>query len=170
MPFLVWLFTGPRTGTGLYAHGPLSSTGSASYSTVVFRVPHQNWTLCAWSHFWYRAMPFPFSNFRWSTQREGGSASLAIRLPRLFCEWTPAWARKQRKRTVNAVLEMGFLTSGNGTITGNEPPFSITGKFWVFLLTFTLFFILPICIHFQIIVVILHYLPFYLHLVEINCI
>jgi hypothetical protein len=52
----------------------------------------------------------------------GGSASLAIRLPRLFCD------RKRRKRTVNAVPEMGFLISGNGTITGNGPLISSTGK------------------------------------------
>ena len=52
----------------------------------------------------------------------GGSASLAIRLPRIFCD------RKRRKRTVNAVPEMGFLISGNGTITGNGPLISSTGK------------------------------------------
>ena len=69
MPFLVQSFTGPRTGTGLYAHDPISSTGlcqfrygcvkgpvpkldpmrmvpfpvpcSASSGTVVFRVPYK---------------------------------------------------------------------------------------------------------------------------------
>ena len=34
---------------------------------------------------------------------------------------------------------------------------------------FTLVFVLSVCIHFQIAVVILYYLPFYLHLVAIHC-
>ena len=70
MPFPAQSFTGPRTGTGLYARGPISGTGlcqfryghflgpvlelasmcvvpfpvpgSASSGTVIFRVPYQN--------------------------------------------------------------------------------------------------------------------------------
>jgi hypothetical protein len=36
---------------------------------------------------------------------------------------------------VNAVPEMGFLTSGNGTITGNGRPISSNGKLRVWVLT-----------------------------------
>jgi hypothetical protein len=44
-------------------------------------------------------------------------------------------ARKQRKRTVYAVLEMGFPTSSNGTSTGNGQPTSSTGKLRILGLT-----------------------------------
>jgi hypothetical protein len=37
--------------------------GSSSSGTVVVRVPYQNWTLCVWSHFWYRALPVPIRSF-----------------------------------------------------------------------------------------------------------
>ena len=42
---------------------------------------------------------------------------------------------KKKKRTVNAVPEMGFLTSGNGTSTGNGRPISSNGKLGVWVLT-----------------------------------
>jgi hypothetical protein len=38
---------------------PFPVPGSASSGTVVFRVPYWNWTLYAWSHFRYRALPVP---------------------------------------------------------------------------------------------------------------
>ena len=38
---------------------PFPVPGTASSGTVVFRVPYWNWTLYAWSHFRYRALPVP---------------------------------------------------------------------------------------------------------------
>jgi hypothetical protein len=87
MPFPVRSFIWPRTETGLYARGPISSTGlcqfryghslgpvpklgsmcvvpfpvrgSASSSTVIHWAPYQN----AWSHFRYGALPVPVRSF-----------------------------------------------------------------------------------------------------------
>ena len=40
-----------------------SVPGSSSSTTIVVKVPYQNWTLCAWSHFRYRALPVPVRSF-----------------------------------------------------------------------------------------------------------
>ena len=37
--------------------------GSSRSSTVVVRVQYLNWTLCVWSHFWYRALPVQVGSF-----------------------------------------------------------------------------------------------------------
>ena len=63
MPFPALSFTGPRTGTGLYACGLISGIGLFCSGTVVVRVLYQNWILCAWYHFRYRATPFPARSF-----------------------------------------------------------------------------------------------------------
>jgi hypothetical protein len=93
LPVPVRSFTGPRTGTGLYARGPISGTGlfqfryghslgpvpeldsmrvvpfpvrgSASSGTVIHWAPYRNWTLCARSHFQ-------------RSKEECGSASLLV--------------------------------------------------------------------------------------------
>ena len=48
MPFLARSFTGPRTGTGLYARGPICGTGLCQSGMVIFRVPYWNWHLRVW--------------------------------------------------------------------------------------------------------------------------
>jgi hypothetical protein len=42
---------------------PFLVLGSASSGTVIRRAPYQNWTLCGWSHFRYRALPVPVRTF-----------------------------------------------------------------------------------------------------------
>ena len=37
--------------------------GYAISGTVIVRVPYRHWTLCAWFHFRYWAMPFPVRSF-----------------------------------------------------------------------------------------------------------
>ena len=94
LPVPVRSFTGPRTGTGLYARGPISGMGlcqfryghslgpvpeldsmravpfpvrgSASSGTDIHWAPYRNWTLCAWSHTLQRS------------KEECGSASLSV--------------------------------------------------------------------------------------------
>jgi hypothetical protein len=91
MPFPVRSFIGPRTKTGLYARGPISSLGhchfryghslgpvpkmgsmhvvpfpvrgSASSGTVIHWAPYQNWALYGLSHFRYGALPVPVRSF-----------------------------------------------------------------------------------------------------------
>jgi hypothetical protein len=91
LPVPVRSFTGPRTGTGLYARGPISGMGlcqfryghslgpvpeldsmravpfpvrgSANSGTVIHWAPYRNWTLCARSHFRYGALPVPVRSF-----------------------------------------------------------------------------------------------------------
>ena len=87
LPVLVRSFAGLHTGTGLYVHCLISSTGlcqfryghslgpvpeldsvhivpfpvsgSASSRRVICWAPYQNWTLCAFFHFQYWALPVP---------------------------------------------------------------------------------------------------------------
>jgi hypothetical protein len=91
LPVLVRSLLGSHIRTGLYVRGPISGTGlchfwhspslgpvpevdftcvvpfpvlgSASSGMVIVRVPYQNWTLCAWSHFRDWAMPFLVRSF-----------------------------------------------------------------------------------------------------------
>jgi len=42
---------------------PFLVTGSSSSGTVVHRAPYRNWTLSAWSHFRYRALPVAVRSF-----------------------------------------------------------------------------------------------------------
>ena len=114
---------------------PFPVPGSAIPGMVVFRVPYRNWTLCGWSHFGYQALPVPVRLFFESRTRTGLYAEQAGLLLQSVRDQTGARARKRRKRMVNAVPEMGFLLSGNGTITGNGPPISSTGTLLVWGLT-----------------------------------
>jgi hypothetical protein len=73
----VRLFLGSHTGTGLYGcglisgrRGLISGTGLCQFR-VVFRVPYQNWTLCAWSHFRYQDLPVGVWLFLGSRTRTG---------------------------------------------------------------------------------------------------
>ena len=61
-----------------------------------------------------------------------GSISLSL----VVTDMRPSQKTK-KKRTVNAVPEMGFLTSGNGTSTGNGRPISSNGKLRIWVLTHT---------------------------------
>ena len=42
---------------------PFRVPSPASSGTVFIMVPYWNWTLCAWSHFRYRALPVPVRSF-----------------------------------------------------------------------------------------------------------
>jgi hypothetical protein len=50
---------------------PFPVLGYAISGTVIHWAPYWNWTLCAWSHFWYRAMPVPVWSFVGSRTRTG---------------------------------------------------------------------------------------------------
>jgi hypothetical protein len=97
---------GPVLELGSMCVVPFQVLGSSISATVVVGVPYLNWTLCAWSHFRYQAMPVLVRSFtgprtgtglyvhglvQWeggdaslAIRWEGGDASLAIRLPKLF--------------------------------------------------------------------------------------
>jgi hypothetical protein len=47
------------TGTWHDSFVPFLVPGYAISGTVVRWAPYRNWTLCMWSHFRYRALPFP---------------------------------------------------------------------------------------------------------------
>ncbi len=53
-------------------------------------------------------------------------------------EWAIKREKEKNEQQVNAVPEMGFPTSGNGTITGNVSASSSTGNLSVMVLTYTL--------------------------------
>jgi hypothetical protein len=50
---------GPVPGLDSMRMVPFPVPGSASSGTVIHWAPYWNWTLCAWSHFRYRALPRP---------------------------------------------------------------------------------------------------------------
>ena len=77
------------------------------------------------------AEPPPPSSYSLAFRWEGGDQS--VYLDSFLTEHAP----EPEKKTVNAVPEMGFLTSGNGTSTGNGRPISSTGKLRVWVLTDT---------------------------------
>ena len=52
-----------HTGTGVTHVVPFLVLGSASSGTVIQLAPYRNWTLCAWSHFRYGALPVPVGSF-----------------------------------------------------------------------------------------------------------
>ena len=57
LPAPVLSLLGSRTRTGLYVRGPISGTGLCYFRYRIHWAPYLNWTLCVWSHFWYRALP-----------------------------------------------------------------------------------------------------------------
>ena len=77
LPVPVQSFTGPRTGTGLNARGPISSTGLCQFWYGHFSVPYRNWTLCERSHFRHGALPVPVRSFLGS--RTGTGLSFPLR-------------------------------------------------------------------------------------------
>ena len=50
---------------------PFPVLGYAISGTVIHWAPYRNWTLCAWSHFRYRALPVPVWSFFGSRTRIG---------------------------------------------------------------------------------------------------
>jgi hypothetical protein len=50
---------GPVPKLGSMRVVPFPVRGTASSGTVIHWVPYRNWTLCAWSHFRYWALPVP---------------------------------------------------------------------------------------------------------------
>jgi hypothetical protein len=69
---------------------PFPVRGSASSGTVIHWAPYRNWTLCAWYHFRYGALPVPIWSFLWSRTRTKLYAQW-VRL--LVCLWLVCMCR-----------------------------------------------------------------------------
>jgi hypothetical protein len=88
---------------------PFPVLGYAISGTVIHWAPYRNWTLCAWSHFRYRAMPFPVRSFLGSVWNWH------------LCGWSHFWYRAL------PVPVWSFLGSRNRTGIYVRGPISGTG-------------------------------------------
>jgi hypothetical protein len=73
--FSIWY--GPQTGNlpllvlGMTHFVPFPELGYAIFGTVIHWAPYWKWTLCAWSHFRYRALPAPVLSLLGTRTRTG---------------------------------------------------------------------------------------------------
>ncbi len=65
---------GPIPKLGSMRMVPFPVRGSACSGTVIHWVPYRYWTLCAWSHFRYGALPVPVRSFTGSRTETGLNA------------------------------------------------------------------------------------------------
>jgi hypothetical protein len=86
---------------------PFPVLGYAISGTVIHWAPYRNWTLCAWSHFRYQALPVPVCSFLGSHTGTGiyvrgfRERVASLSLSQFVTNMRPS--QKQKKRTVNAV-------------------------------------------------------------------